>query len=531
MENFIGIKRVLISVFDKTGLDEFAKKILDREIEIFSTGGTFKALKDKGLPTTEVSEITNFPEILDGRVKTLHPKIHGGLLARRNDPKHVAAIKKFGIMPFDLLISNLYPFSETVEAGKSYLECIDKIDIGGPAMIRAAAKNCEFVTTIVDPFDYEILIEELQKFENQTRLLFRRTMAVKAFELTANYDSLVSRWMQEKSGSGFSKKFTQSGDLIKVLRYGENPHQTAAFYTDGSKSPSIASAFQHQGKELSFNNINDANAAFELVSEFASSEGAVCAIIKHTNPCGVARRQSTSEAYRAALACDPKSAFGGIVSFNKILDEETAKLLVKIFTEVVIAPNVTDEAKAIFAKNPKVRLLTTGGMMDPNHIEKRLMQITGGFLLQDKDAGKTELEDLKFVTKKRPNKSEIADLLFGYKIAKHAKSNAIVYVKNSATIGIGAGQTSRLDSVHIAADKALNVASELKFLDPLKIMKGSVLASEAFFPFPDGVLAAAKMGVKAIIQPGGSIRDEEIIAAANQNGVAMAFTEKRHFRH
>jgi len=466
---------------------------------------------------------------MDGRLKTLHPMVHGGLLALRDDPAHLAAMEAHGIDGIDLLVVNLYPFEATVAKGADYATCIENIDIGGPAMIRAAAKNHAHVSVVVDPEQYQSLLMEMMENGGATGLEFRQELALAAYGRTAAYDAAVSGWMASAIKHPAPAYIAQGGKLAATLRYGENPHQTASFYADGSGRPGVATAVQHQGKELSYNNINDTDAAFELVAEFPVEDGPACAIIKHANPSGVATGPSLVEAYKAAFDCDRTSAFGGIVALNQTLDAATAEEISKIFTEVVIAPDADDAAKRVFAAKKNLRLLTTGGMPDPNAPMLSIKQVAGGLLVQDKDTGRVAPADLKIVTKRTPDAREMADLMFAWRVAKHVKSNAIVYVKNGATVGVGAGQMSRLDSSTIAALKAERMGSEIG-LEQSPAM-GSVVASDAFFPFPDGLLAAAEAGAAAVIQPGGSVRDEEVIAAADEAGLAMVFTGMRHFRH
>jgi phosphoribosylaminoimidazolecarboxamide formyltransferase/IMP cyclohydrolase len=523
------VRRALISVSDKTGLNELATKLTEWGVEILSTGGSAKTLRDAGLEVIDVADITGFPEMMDGRVKTLHPMIHGGLLALRDNPQHTAAMNEHGIGPIDLLVVNLYPFEATVRKGADYSTCIENIDIGGPAMIRAAAKNHAFVNVLVDTQDYAALIAELDKNGGETSLGFRKNLAQIAFARTAAYDAAVSTWMAGAIGENAPRRVAFSGQLAQGLRYGENPHQNAAFYTDGTARPGVATATQHQGKELSYNNINDTDAAFELVSEFNPNDGPACAIIKHANPCGVARGETLLQAYKSAFDCDRTSAFGGIIALNQPLDAETAEEITGIFTEVVIAPGASEAAREIFAAKKNLRLLTTDGMPNPAAALRTYRQVAGGILIQDKDNGSIGETDLKVVTRKAPSDAELADLLFAWKVAKHVKSNAIVYVKDGATVGVGAGQMSRVDSTRIAAQKARDMANVLDLAEPLTT--GSVVASDAFFPFSDGLLAAAEAGATAIIQPGGSMRDDEVIQAADEAGIAMVFTGMRHFRH
>ncbi len=518
----------LLSVSDKTGLIDLAKALAGRGVELLSTGGTAKTIREAGLAVRDVSEITEFPEMMDGRVKTLHPRVHGGLLALRDNEDHVAAMEGHGIPAIDLLVVNLYPFEATVAKGADYETCVENIDIGGPAMIRAAAKNHGFVAVVTDVEDYAALLAELDAHDGTT-LAFRQTLAQRAYARTGAYDAAVSTWMAGAIGEDAPRRRAFAGTLVQTLRYGENPHQGAAFYTDGTNRPGVATAAQHQGKELSYNNINDTDAAFELVAEFAPEDGPACAIIKHANPCGVARGATLAEAYGKAFDCDRTSAFGGIVALNQPLDAATAEEITGIFTEVVIAPGASDEAKAVFAAKKNLRLLTTEGLPDIHAKSLTVRQVAGGLLVQDKDTGFIGMDDLKVVTKKAPTPEQMADLLFAWKVAKHVKSNAIVYVRDGATVGVGAGQMSRVDSALIAAKKAERMAETLGLTEPLTI--GSAVASDAFFPFPDGLMEAAAAGATCVIQPGGSMRDDEVIAAADEAGLAMVFTGMRHFRH
>ncbi|RWR06629.1 bifunctional phosphoribosylaminoimidazolecarboxamide formyltransferase/IMP cyclohydrolase [Paenirhodobacter populi] len=524
----VPLTRALISVSDKTGLIDFAQELATRGVEILSTGGTAKALRETGLSVVDVAEVTGFPEMMDGRVKTLHPVIHGGLLALRDNEEHLAAMEAHNIQPIDLLVVNLYPFEETVAKGAAYDDCIENIDIGGPAMIRAASKNHAFVATIVDVEDYPALLAELDANDGATSYEFRQRQAQIAYARTAAYDAAVSTWMAKAIGEETPRRRAFAGKLAQTLRYGENPHQKAAFYLDGSNRPGVATAKQWQGKELSYNNINDTDAAFELVAEFPVNQPAV-AIIKHANPCGVATGKTLAEAYARAFDCDRTSAFGGIIALNQTLDEATAKEIAAIFTEVVIAPDATDEAKAVFAVKKNLRLLTTGALPDVKAPITTFRQVAGGFLVQDKDNGTITPDDLKVVTKRVPTEQELKDLLFAWTVAKHVKSNAIIYVKDGATVGVGAGQMSRVDSTRIAARKSQDMAEAMGLSEPLT--KGSVVASDAFFPFADGLITAAEAGATAVIQPGGSLRDQEVIDAANERGLAMVFTGMRHFRH
>jgi phosphoribosylaminoimidazolecarboxamide formyltransferase/IMP cyclohydrolase len=498
-------------------------------VELLSTGGTSDLLREAGLAVRDVADLTGFPEMMDGRVKTLHPKVHGGLLALRDKPSHREAMEAHGIVPIDLLVVNLYPFEATVARGAGYEDCVENIDIGGPAMIRAAAKNHAFVNVVVDVEDYAALLDELAAHGGQTTLAFRRRLAQAAYARTAAYDAAVSGWMADAIGEAAPRRRAVAGTLRQTLRYGENPHQAAAFYTDGSARPGVATATQWQGKELSYNNINDTDAAFELVSEFAPGDGPACVIVKHANPCGVARGATLAEAYSRAFDCDRTSAFGGIVALNRPLDLATAKAITEIFTEVVIAPGADEDARANFAAKKNLRLLTTEGLADPAAAGLSFRQVAGGLLVQDRDNGRIRTADLRVVTKRAPTDAELSDLLFAWTVAKHVKSNAIVYAKGGATVGIGAGQMSRLDSSTIAALKARRMADELGL--PESPARGSVVASDAFFPFPDGLLAAAEAGATAVIQPGGSVKDADVIAAADEAGLAMVFTGMRHFRH
>jgi phosphoribosylaminoimidazolecarboxamide formyltransferase/IMP cyclohydrolase len=528
MPDLAPVKRALLSVSDKTGLVELGQALAAHGVELLSTGGTAKALRDAGLAVKDVAEVTGFPEMMDGRVKTLHPVVHGGLLALRDNADHVAAMDAHNIGGIDLVVVNLYPFEETVAKGAPYDEVIENIDIGGPAMIRSAAKNHGFVSVVVDTEDYAAVIEELAAHAGQTTYALRQRLAQTAYARTAAYDTAVSTWMAAQVG-GTPRRRSFGGTLAQTLRYGENPHQQAAFYTDGSNRPGVATAQQHQGKELSYNNINDTDAAFELVSEFAPENGPACAIIKHANPCGVATGATMVEAYTRAFDCDRTSAFGGIIALNQTLDGETAEAISGIFTEVVIAPGADADAIAIFAKKKNLRLLTTNGLALPDTAQLTARQVSGGWLVQDKDVGRITRDDLKVVTKRSPSEQELSDLLFAWTVAKHVKSNAIIYVKDGATVGVGAGQMSRVDSTRIAARKAQDMAEAMGLPAPLTM--GSVVASDAFFPFADGLITAAQAGATALIQPGGSMRDDEVIAAADEAGLAMVFTNMRHFRH
>lgn len=529
MPDLVPLRSALISVSDKTGLVPFVRKLAAGGVVLLSTGGTAQLLRDEGLVVRDVAALTGFPEMMDGRVKTLHPKVHGGLLALRDHPDHQAAMESHGIEPIDLLIVNLYPFEATVASGAGYDDAIENIDIGGPAMIRAAAKNHAFVSVVTDIEDYDAVLEEMAENDGATTFAFRQKLALTAYSRTAAYDAAVSGWMANALGEPSPRRRAFAGTLAQTLRYGENPHQTASFYVDGTDRPSISTSKQLQGKELSYNNINDTDAAFELVSEFRPEDGPACAIIKHANPCGVARGSTLAEAYERAFDCDRTSAFGGIVALNQPLDGKTAEKIAEIFTEVVIAPGADDAAKEVFAAKKNLRLLMTEGLANPAAPGLSIRQVGGGFLVQDRDNGNLSAEDLKVVTKRQPTEAELADLLFAWTVAKHVKSNAIVYAKAGATVGIGAGQMSRVDSTRIAARKAGDMVETLG-LSSLPT-QGAAVASDAFFPFADGILTAAEAGATALIQPGGSVRDEEVIAAADAAGLAMVFTGMRHFRH
>ena len=520
------VKRALISVSDKNGLIDFAQALAARGVVLVSTGGTAKTLSEAGLDVADVASVTGFPEMLDGRVKTLHPVIHGGILARRDTPAHLDAIKEHNIAPIDLVVVNLYPFAQTRARGGDFDECLENIDIGGPALIRAAAKNHDGVAIVTDPSDYAAVLAEMAAHNGATTLTLRRKLAGLAFARTTAYDADVSAWFAELEGEKFPPVVAVAGTLKEKLRYGENPHQAAAFYLNTAKRPGIATATQLQGKELSFNNLNDTDAAYECVAEF---EPPAVAIIKHANPCGVATGSDLRDAYRKALACDPVSAFGGIIAVNRPLDAAMVEAIGKLFLEVIIAPDVTDEAKALLAKKQNLRLLAAGALPDPKAPGMTLRSLAGGYLLQTRDDGRIGDNDLKLVTKRAPTAAERADLLFAFRVAKHVKSNAIVYAKNGATVGIGAGQMSRVDSSRIAAHKAEESGKAAGLKESPAI--GSVVASDAFFPFADGLEAAIAAGATAVIQPGGSVRDNEVIAAADKAGIAMVFTGMRHFRH
>ncbi|HEV7463242.1 MAG TPA: bifunctional phosphoribosylaminoimidazolecarboxamide formyltransferase/IMP cyclohydrolase [Methyloceanibacter sp.] len=523
------IRRALLSVSDKTGLADFAKALARHGVEIVSTGGTAELLREVGIEVIDVAEITGSPEMMDGRVKTLHPKIHGGLLAVRGNEAHERALKEQAIPGIDLLVVNLYPFEATVRGGGDFDACIENIDIGGPALIRAGAKNHASVTVVVEPADYGLVLAEMEANRGATTLAMRKSLAAKSFARTALYDAAIASWFAEMLGERTPETKMIAGTLGGPLRYGENPNQWAAFYRTGEQRFGVATAAQVQGKELSYNNLNDTDAAYELVAEFDPAAHAAVAIIKHANPCGVATGATLAEAYRKALACDPTSAFGGIVALNRALDADAAREIVKIFTEVIIAPDASDKAKAIVAEKKNLRLLLAGGLPDPKAPGLAFRSLSGGFLVQARDNGVVAGRDLKVVTKRKPTNEELADLIFAFAIAKHVKSNAIVYAKDGATVGIGAGQMSRVDAARMAAWKAVDAAKAQGI--GTSLTKGSVAASDAFFPFADGVKVIADAGAAAVIQPGGSMRDDEVIAAADKAGLAMVFTGMRHFRH
>ena len=530
MTDLVPVRRALISLSDKTGLEELAAGLARHGVEIVSTGGTAAKLRAFGAEPRDISELTGFPEMMDGRVKTLHPKVHGGLLGVRDNPEHAAAMEEHAITPIDLVVANLYPFLSTVMSGADRDTVIENIDIGGPSMVRSAAKNHAFVACLTDPADYAELLSELDVNNGATSLALRRRLAAKAYALTAEYDSTIAQWFAfADQGERWPASWTLSSKLKMRLRYGENPHQSAALYLPvGPTVHGVAQATQVQGKELSYNNLNDANAALELVSEFRKADPTIV-IVKHANPCGVATRGGLLEAWNEALACDSVSAFGGIVATNRPLDAVTAEAITQIFTEVVVAPDADDDAKAIFAKKKNLRLLLTGTLPDPARGGTSLALIAGGLLVQDRDNGFVRPEDLRIVTKRQPTDRELADCLFAWTVTRHVKSNAIVYAKDGVTAGIGAGQMNRRDSSRIAALRAREAAEANGWAEPRTV--GSAVASDAFFPFADGLLAAAEAGATAVIQPGGSIRDDEVIAAADEAGLAMVFTGMRHFRH
>ncbi|MBL4759090.1 MAG: bifunctional phosphoribosylaminoimidazolecarboxamide formyltransferase/IMP cyclohydrolase [Rhizobiales bacterium] len=525
-ETPVKVTRALISVSDKTGIVDFASALAAMNIEIVSTGGTAKALRAAGLEVRDISDLTGFPEMMDGRIKTLHPKVHGGLLAVRGNPDHDQARADHDISAIDLVVINLYPFEETVAAGSDFATIIENIDIGGPAMIRSAAKNHASVTVITDPDDYASVLGELTELGGATSTGLRRNLAAKAFARTATYDSAIHTWFNQDAGDLLTPRIALHGKRGDLLRYGENPHQQAGFYQNGSTRHGVATARQIQGKALSYNNLNDTDAAFELVAEFDPADSAAVAIIKHANPCGVALADNLAQAYEKALQCDSTSAFGGIIATNRPLDARAAEAMIGIFTEVIIAPGANEEAIAIIAAKKNLRLLLTDGLPDPAAPGVFAKTVAGGLLVQNRDNGRIIASDLKIVTKRAPDARELVDMIFAFRIAKHVKSNAIVYVRDQASVGIGAGQMSRIDSSRIAVRKAEDAASGGE-----PATKGSVVASDAFFPFADGLITAIEAGATAVIQPGGSIRDDEVIKAADDAGVAMAFTGMRHFRH
>jgi phosphoribosylaminoimidazolecarboxamide formyltransferase / IMP cyclohydrolase len=523
------ISRALLSVSDKDGLVNFARSLAARGIELVSTGGTRKALTDAGLTVLDVADLTGFPEMMDGRVKTLHPKVHGGLLAIRDNSGHAASMRAHGIQPIDLLVVNLYPFEATVGKHADFETCIENIDIGGPAMIRAAAKNHDDVAVVVEPSDYAVVLAELAQHDGATTLALRRRLAAKAYARTSAYDAAISNWFANELADPAPAFRAFGGSLIEPLRYGENPHQAAAFYRTPELRPGVASARQVQGKQLSYNNINDTDAAYECVAEFDPGRTAACVIVKHANPCGVAEGLSLLDAYRKALACDPVSAFGGIVAVNRALDAGAARAITDIFTEVIIAPGASEEAIAIIGAKKNLRLLLTGGLPDPRAAGMLVKSVAGGLLVQSRDNAVVDDMTLKVVTARAPTNAELIDLAFAFRVAKHVKSNTIVYARDLATVGIGAGQMSRIDSARIAARKAEDAAKAAGLSEPLTV--GSVVASDAFFPFADGLLVAIEAGATAVIQPGGSMRDDEVIKAADDHGIAMVVTGTRHFRH
>jgi len=514
-------KRALLSVSDKTGLVEAARALAELGVELVSTGGTRKAIADAGLAVKDISDLTGFPEMMDGRVKTLHPIVHGGLLGVREAPAHKAAMDQHGIGPIDIVYVNLYPFEQTVAGGADYATAVENIDIGGPAMIRSAAKNHGYVAVCTEIADLRAVLDEL-KADGATSLDLRKRLAARAYARTAAYDAAISSWFAEALGEDWPQRKAIAGQLVQTMRYGENPHQAAAFYRFENPRTGVATATQLQGKALSYNNINDTDAAFELIAEFDPQTGPACAIIKHANPCGLATGKTVFEAYERALACDPVSAFGGIIALNQALDAATAGKILDLLTEVVIAPAIDADAQALFARKKNVRLLVTGGLPDPLAAGLTFKSVSGGFLVQGRDNARLTPADLKVVTKRAPSEAEVRDMLFAFTVAKHVKSNAIVYARDGQTLGVGAGQMNRKDSARIAALRAADFGLDLA---------GSACASEAFFPFADGLIQAAEAGCTAVIQPGGSVRDEEVIAAADARGLAMVFTGVRVFRH
>jgi phosphoribosylaminoimidazolecarboxamide formyltransferase/IMP cyclohydrolase len=528
--DLVPVRGALISVSDKTGLVEAARSLADMGVEIVSTGGTRAALLAAGIEAADVADLTGFPEMMDGRVKTLHPAVHGALLGVRNAPDHAAAMAAHDIRPIDLLYVNLYPFEATVAAGGAFEACVENIDIGGPAMIRSAAKNHGHVAVCTAPQDLADVIAALQE-RGATTLALRRSLAARAFARTAAYDTAIAGWFaaQETEAGIWPARKAIGGELKQAMRHGENPHQPAALYVFPNPRPGVATARQVQGRDLSYNNIGDTDAALELVVEFDPAQGPAVAIIKHANPCGVALGESLADAYRRALQCDPVSAFGGIIAANRPLDGAAAQEIVKIFTEVVIAPDADAEALAVFASRRNLRLLLTGALPDPVAPGETFRSVAGGFLVQARDASRLTAAELKVVTKRAPTEREVADMLFAFTVAKHVKSNAIVFARDGQTAGVGAGQMNRRDSARIAALRAAEAAETAGLAQSLA--QGSVCASDAFFPFADGLVQAVEAGATAVIQPGGSVRDEEVIAAADEAGIAMVFTGMRVFRH
>jgi phosphoribosylaminoimidazolecarboxamide formyltransferase/IMP cyclohydrolase len=526
MTDLVKITRALISVSDKTGLAEFGQFLASQGVQVLSTGGTARTLREAGVDVQDVSDATGFPEMLDGRVKTLHPIIHGGLLGLRDGGAHAAQMAEHGIKSIDLLVVNLYPFESTVAGGAGFDDCIENIDIGGPALIRGASKNHAFVTVATEPEDLVAIRAEMETNNGATTSALRRRLAAAAYSRTAAYDAAIAGWFGRQIGEAMPRHLAFGGKRGDLLRYGENPHQAAAFYANGETRPGVASAQIVQGKALSYNNLNDTDAAFECVAEF---EQPAVAIIKHANPCGVAIGSDLLDAWEKALRCDPVSAFGGIVAVNRKLDGELADRLNRLFLEVVIAPEADEAALRVLATKKNVRVLLTGGMPDPSAARLTAKTLSGGLLVQNGDNGRVSEDSLKVVTKRAPTNQEMTDLLFAFRVGKHVKSNAVVYVKDGATVGVGAGQMNRLDSSRVAARKSADAAEAAGLSEPLAV--GSVVASDAFFPFADGLIAAAEAGATAVIQPGGSIRDKEVIAAADEAGLAMVFTGMRHFRH
>jgi phosphoribosylaminoimidazolecarboxamide formyltransferase / IMP cyclohydrolase len=519
------IRRALLSVSDKSGLEPLARGLVALGVELVSTGGTASALRASGIAVRDVSELTGFPEILDGRVKTLHPMIHAGILSRRGDAGHTAAMERHGLPYIDLVAVNLYPFEATVDTGAAFADVIEKIDVGGPAMIRAAAKNHGDVVVLVDSADYADVLREIEANGGTVLAGTRRRLAAKAFARVAAYDAAIARFLASAADSSLLETFALAGRRIASLRYGENPHQQAAFYAASPKPDGIAGARQVQGKELSYNNIVDADGAWSCLADL--NDEPACVIVKHANPCGVAHAGTLVEAFANALACDPVSAFGGIVAFNRPLDAEAAREIVKLFTEVIVVPSASDEARAILAAKPNLRLLFADAGV-PQADALAVKSVSGGFLVQTPDVPLLRDEELRCVTKRQPTPRELADLRFAFAVAKHVKSNAIVFARGGAARGIGAGQMSRLDSVRIAVAKAADAFTDI---DGGKPLDGTVVASDAFFPFADGLEAAADAGAVAVIQPGGSKNDRDVITAADRRNIAMLFTGLRHFRH
>jgi phosphoribosylaminoimidazolecarboxamide formyltransferase/IMP cyclohydrolase len=524
MTDILPVRRALISVSDKAGLLPFARALAGHGVEILSTGGSARALREAGIPVKDVSEHTGFPEILDGRVKTLVPQIHGGILGRRDVPEHVAQMQAHAIAPIDLVAVNLYPFEATVAGGAAFDDCVENIDIGGPALIRAAAKNHDFVAVLTEPAQYEQVLAAIAT-AGGTSLALRRQLAGAAYARTAAYDAAIAGWFAGAAGENFPERLAIAGTRRQTLRYGENPHQQAAFYVNGLR-PGVATMRQMQGKELSYNNLADTDAAFECVAEF---DAPTVAIIKHANPCGVASAATLAEAWDLAFRCDPVSPFGGIVAVNRTLDAAAAEKIAAILTEVIVAPDADADAIAAVARRKTLRLLLTGGLPDPLAPGLTFRSLSGGFLAQTRDAGRIGPDDLRVVTRRAPTAAELADLLFAFRVGKHVKSNAIVYARDGATVGIGPGQPNRVDSARIAAWRGAEAAKAAGLDAPLT--QGSVAASDAFFPFADGLEVVVATGATAVIQPGGSVRDAEVIAAADAAGIAMVFTGMRHFRH
>ena len=524
-QNLHPIRRALLSVSDKTGLIDLAHALQASHVEILSTGGTARALRDAGITAMDVADETDFPEIMGGRVKTLHPKIHGGLLARRDLDDHLNAMKQENIKGIDLLVVNLYPFEATLTSTNNRDALVEKIDIGGPAMLRAAAKNYDFLTVLCDPADYPKFIQSFQKYGG-ANFAMREQLAAKTFARTAAYDSAISGWMASHLGQKLPDMTSLAGSKTASLRYGENPHQQAVLYKTGARRPGVTTARQLQGKPLSYNNINDTDAAFELVADF---DAPTIAIIKHANPCGVASASDLLAAWNMAFTADPVSAFGGIVAMNRLLDTATASAIAELFTEVVIAPDASQDALQIMSAKPNLRLLLTGDMPDRTDAYVKFKSVAGGFLAQSRDAGMVVKSALRIVTKTAPTDAQLDDLLFAWAVAKHVKSNAIVFAKEGSTVGIGAGQMSRVDAARIAVQKAGDTAAHHGWDTPRTI--GAVAASDAFFPFADGLEVLAAAGAAAVIQPGGSMHDDRVIAAADAAGIAMVFTGMRHFNH